>query len=426
VWWKILIMLVAFALVLTGGGVYFLEKSGLARTLQEQLNPKLKPLEVKFGVVEKGDVVRTVNAPGEVEPERVVEISAQVSAKIIELPIEVGDVVKKGDLLVKLDSRDLAALLDAAKAQLRAEEARREGVVAELANAEAELSRRQRLIDNKDIAVTELEGARLAYDRAVSSLRQVEQNIESARANIRRAEKDLDNTVITAAIDGVITKRNAEIGETVVVGTLNNPGSVILELADLDTMQVKARVDEANIALLKRGQKATLFVNAYPDLKLTGEVDLIGLKRVTGTDGSRYFETEVKIQRPRELLLRSGLTANVDIEVESHRGVLKVPTQAVLDRSVDDLPTDVVKDNPNIDKDKKFTRVVYIDRDGKAWPVPVRTAASDQTHTIVTAGIEEGTKLVVGPFKALTKLEKDQKLAEEGTITKHGRQARKD
>lgn len=419
-------MLVAFALVLTGGGVYFLEKSGLARTLQEQLNPKLKPLEVKFGVVEKGDVVRTVNAPGEVEPERVVEISAQVSAKIIELPIEVGDVVKKGDLLVKLDSRDLAALLDAAKAQLRAEEARREGVVAELANAEAELSRRQRLIDNKDIAVTELEGARLAYDRAVSSLRQVEQNIESARANIRRAEKDLDNTVITAAIDGVITKRNAEIGETVVVGTLNNPGSVILELADLDTMQVKARVDEANIALLKRGQKATLFVNAYPDLKLTGEVDLIGLKRVTGTDGSRYFETEVKIQRPRELLLRSGLTANVDIEVESHRGVLKVPTQAVLDRSVDDLPTDVVKDNPNIDKDKKFTRVVYIDRDGKAWPVPVRTAASDQTHTIVTAGIEEGTKLVVGPFKALTKLEKDQKLAEEGTITKHGRQARKD
>jgi HlyD family secretion protein len=419
-------MLVAFALVLTGGGVYFLEKSGLARTLQEQLNPKLKPLEVKFGVVEKGDVVRTVNAPGEVEPERVVEISAQVSAKIIELPIEVGDVVKKGDLLVKLDSRDLAALLDAAKAQLRAEEARREGVVAELANAEAELSRRQRLIDNKDIAVTELEGARLAYDRAVSSLRQVEQNIESARANIRRAEKDLDNTVITAAIDGVITKRNAEIGETVVVGTLNNPGSVILELADLDTMQVKARVDEANIALLKRGQKATLFVNAYPDLRLAGEVDLIGLKRVTGTDGSRYFETEVKIQRPRELLLRSGLTANVDIEVESHRGVLKVPTQAVLDRSVDDLPTDVVKDNPNIDKDKKFTRVVYIDRDGKAWPVPVRTAASDQTHTIVTAGIEEGTKLVVGPFKALTKLEKDQKLAEEGTIKKHGRQARKD
>jgi HlyD family secretion protein len=416
--WKWLSAIVVVLFVIFAGLGYVVQSSGVRAKIEQQFNPKLKPLEVKFGSLETGDVVRAVNAPGEIEPRENVEISAQVSARIVDLPFDEGDRVKKGDVVVRLDNRDLAALLDGAKAQLRSEEARLDGSRAQLANAEVELARRQKLVANGDIPQVELEAAQLEYDRALSTLRQVEQGIESARANIRRAEKDLDNTIITSPIDGIMTKRNAEVGETVVVGTLNNAGSVILEIADLDRMMVKARVDEANIGKVKEGQKAVVYINAYADLRLSGTVDRVGLKRLVDSNGTRYFETEVLIDRPKDLLLRSGLTSNVDIQVENFDDVLKVPSQAVLDRAIDDLPESITKDNPNIDAAKKFTRVVFVEKEGKAVPVPVRTGASDETHTVVLGGLEKDARVIVGPFKALAKIEKDQLIVAEGTLKK--------
>ncbi len=421
--WKWLLAILVVLIAIFAGLGYVVQTSGIRARIEQQFNTKLKPMEVKFGGLERGDVIRAVNAPGEVEPRDVVEISAQVSARIIELPFDEGDRVKKDEVVVRLDNRDLAALLDGAKAQLRSEEARLDGSRAQLANAEVELARRQKLVANGDIPQTELEAAQLEYDRSRSSLRQVEQSIESARANIRRAEKDLDNTTITAPFEGVMTKRNAEVGETVVVGTLNSPGSVILEIADLDRMMVKARVDEANIGKVTTGQKAVVYINAYTDLKLSGMVDRVGLKREVDSNGTRYFLTEILIDRPKDLLLRSGLTANVDIQVENFEGVLKVPSQAVLDRAVDDLPESVTKDNANIDPAKKFIRVVFIEKDGKALPVPIRTGASDETHTVVLGGLEADSRVVVGPFKALAKMEKDQLIVEEGSLKKAGKGA---
>ncbi len=424
--WKWLIAIVVVLLVIFAGLGYVVQTSGVREKIEQQFNTKLKPLEVKFGSLVRGDVVRAVNAPGEVEPKTKVEISAQVSARIVELPFRENDSVKKGQVVIRLDNRDLAALLDSAKAQLKGEEARLDGSRAAMASAEVELTRRQKLASNGDIPKTELEAAQLDYDRARSNLRQIEHAIESARANITRAEKDLDNTVIVAPFDGVIVKLNAEVGETVVVGTLNNPGSVIMEIADLDRMMVKARIDEANIAKVREGQKSVIYVNAYSDIKLSGTVDHIGLKRMVDNNGTRYFETEVLIDRPKDLLLRSGLTANVDIQVEEFTNVLKVPSQAVLDRKIDDLPESVVKDNPTIDSNKKFTRVVYVEKDGKAFPVPVRTGASDETHTVVLGGLDEDAKVVVGPFKALSKMEKDQLIVAEGTIKKDKKEEKKD
>jgi hypothetical protein len=153
-------------------------------------------------------------------------------------------------------------------------------------------------------------------------------------------------------------------------------------------------------------------------LRLSGTVDRVGLKRLVDTNGTRYFETEVLIDRPKDLLLRSGLTSNVDIQVENFDDVLKVPSQAVLDRAIDDLPESITKDNPNIDAAKKFTRVVFVEKEGKAVPVPVRTGASDETHTVVLGGLEKDARVIVGPFKALAKIEKDQLIVAEGTLKK--------
>lgn len=424
--WKWLIAIVVVLALIIGGAAWYAKSSGMLDKMEERFNPQLKALEVKLDTPTRGKLVRTINAPGELEPKTKVEISAQVSARILELPYRENQDVKEGDVVVRLDARDLQALLDSAKAQLRSEEARLEGARASLANAEAELSRRQKLVASGDIARTDLEAAQLQYDTMLSTLRQVQHGIEIAKANITRAEKDLDNTIIRSPMNGVITKLNAEVGETVVVGTLNSPGSVILEIADLNTMRLIARVDEANISRVKDQQRSTVYVNAFPDLKIPGVVETIGLKREQDTNGTRYFETKVLIERPANILLRSGLTANVDIEVDTYEDVLKVPSQAVLDRAVDDLPAEVTKDNPHIEQNKKFARVVFVEKDGKARAVPISIGASDSTSTIVTGGLQEGDRLVTGPFKVLTNLTHGQTIAEQGTVKDEKKDAAKE
>jgi HlyD family secretion protein len=402
-----------------GSGIY-LQQSGQLKEWMQYLRPDSKPTTVRVGTVTKDDLVRTISSPGQVEPKTRVEISAQVSARIIGLPFDKNDVVKKGDVLVRLDARDLAALVDSAKAQLKSEEARLEGARAGMENALTERDRRQKLAASGDISKSELDQFETEYRRAESTLRVSEHAIEIARANITRAEKDLDNTTITAPFDGVITQRNAEPGELVVVGTLNSPGSVIMEVADLDVMLLKARIDEANIAVVKEGQKARVYVNSFPDKPIVGTVEIVGLKREVDKDGTAYFMTEIMLDRPENMHLRSGMTANADIEVETFRGVIKVPSQAVQDRVREELPAAVVEASPYIDKTKKFTRVVYVVEGGKTKVVPVTVGASDLTDTVITAGLSEGAKIVVGPFKSLVGLRHDQIVSEEGAEAKPG------
>lgn len=408
--WKwLLILFVVLAISCVGTG-YWLQESGTLEEWREKYQPGAQAAKVRITAARRGDLVRTVSAPGQVEPKTKVEISAQVSARIIALPFREGQAVKKDDVVVRLDGRDLAALLDSAKAQLRSEEARLDGARAQLANLQIEYNRLKELYSTADVAKSQLDSAETEFKRGQSSLLVAERAIDIARANIQRAEKDLENTVIVAPFDGVITKLNAEVGELVVIGTLNNAGSVIMEVADLGVMLLKTRIDEANIAPVHEGQKARVYVNAYPELPMNGTVDHIGLKRQVDKDGTAYFETDILIEKPADLVLRSGLTANADIQVETFRDVIKVPSQAVLDRAIDDLPESVVAGNALVDRTKKFARVVFVIQGGKARPVPVRTGASDLTDTILTAGIEPDAKVISGPFKILETLKDDQKV----------------
>jgi HlyD family secretion protein len=419
--WKWILIIVLILGGSCAGTGYWLQSSGKLKELQEKYQPGAQPAKVRLATASRGDLVRTVSAPGQVEPKTKVEISAQVSARIIALPFREGQMVKKDDVIVRLDGRDLAALLDSAKAQLRSEEARLEGSKASLANLQVEYNRLKELYATKDIAKSQLDAAETDYKRGQSNLAVAERAIDIARANIQRAEKDLENTTIKAPFDGVITKLNAEVGELVVIGTLNNAGSVIMEVADLNVMLLKTRIDEANIAPVREGQKARVFVNAYPERPMTGTIDHIGLKRQVDKDGTAYFETDILIDKPADLVLRSGLTANADIQVETFRDVIKVPSQAVLDRAVDDLPASVVNGNPLVDRTKKFARVVFVMKDGVARPIPVKTGPSDLTDTIVTAGIEAELKLIAGPFKVLESLKNDQRVVLESDAPAPGK-----
>lgn len=413
--WKWVLGVFLALVLICGVGGFFLASSGAGKRM---FGGGDRTTEVRVDSVLRGDLIKVVSAPGTVEPVKKVQISAQVSAKITAMPFREGDDVKKGDVLVRLDADDYIAALESAQAALKGEEARLEGLKAALFESTSDRSRVRGLFETKDVSQAELDAAEASFLRAQSAVKAGEHSVEIARSNITRARKNLEFCTITSPIDGTVVLRNSEPGEQV-LGTFNNAGTVIMEVADLAAMVMRAKVDEANIAPVRTGQTADISINAYPDRTFRGEVDIVGLKRLVDKDGTAYFQCELllKLDKGDELpkgdRLRSGYAANADIKVHTFASVLKVPSQAVVDRRLDELPKEL-SSNPNVDKNKAFARVVFKLDDGKAKPVPVSIGTSDVTHTVIVAGLSEGEKIITGPFKILTSLKPDQKVVEEG------------
>jgi len=414
--WKWFLLVLIVLAVGCGVGGYFFSKSPKFAEMQKQFSGGGgKATEVRIEKIAKGTLVRAVSAPGSVEARSGVEISAQVSARITALPFRAGQDVRADDVIVRLDSRDLQASLESAQAAKLSEVARLEGVQAQLDRARSDTERQRSLAASRDVSASSLEAAESNLRQIESSYNSVKHSIEISEANIRRASRDLENTVIKSPIDGTITALNMEVGEQV-LGTFNNAGTVIMEIANLSTMIVKVRVDESSIEPVKEGQHARVFINMFPDRIFEGTVTLVGLKNLTDRDGTRYVEVEVTLKNEAGERLRTGLTANADIEVETLYEVLRIPSQAIVDRRVDDLPKEVLE-GPNaalIDRTRPFTRVVFQMVDGKAKAVPVKAGSSDLTHTVITAGINEGIPVVTGPYKVLVDLKDGKEIVEQG------------
>jgi len=408
---------------------------------------------VRVEQAQRGELIEFVSAPGEIEPKKKVEISAKVMARIVELPCEEGDRVTCGDpnanppvppsVLVRLDAKDLesqllsaeasraaqAAQIEVEKARIASQQASLLGLAASLKQAQTDLARQQGLLQSHDISQATFDQTKLKVDELAAqyeaaehtlksaqlNLQVMQHNLEAADARIDQARETLSYTTIVSPIDGVVTRINAEVGEMVITGTMNNPGTVIMEVADLSTMLVVAQVDEADVGKLQVGQKATVHVDAFADREFKGVVDSIALAHDMSYSRTKYFRTEILLATVEEKL-HSGLTANVDIETHKHTEVLKVPTQAVLGIELDSLPLEIRENNPVIDKNKTFVTVVYRYVDGKAVVTPVKIGQCDLTHTIIESGVTEKDKIVVGPYKVLEKLKHDQKIQDEREV----------
>ncbi len=419
---------------------------------------------VRIEEVKQSELTELVSAPGEIEPNETVQISAKVSAQILEMPYDEGDAVTCGDpnanppipssILLRLDAKDLESQLKLAEAgrnaqasQIEVEKLRMEGqkstlvgLAASLEQAEKDLERKKGLFETHDISkadfdqikykvdtlLAEYEAAKYNLEAAGQNLVVMGHNLEAADARIAEAKEMLSYTIIRSPINGVVTRVNAKVGEMVMTGTMNNPGTVIMEVSDLSRMLLVAQVDEADIGGLKVGQKAIVGVHAFPDIEFKGVVNEIALKHRWSDTRTRYYRTEILLDDdPDVAKLYTGLAAHVDIKTQRHEGVVKVPSQAVLAREVDELPLDVRENNSNVDKNKTFATVVYQYTDGKAAATPVKIGASDLTHTIVSSGLKEGDKVIVGSYKVLEKLKHDQKVRDEREVEKEKNQKEK-
>ncbi|MHC5113406.1 MAG: efflux RND transporter periplasmic adaptor subunit [Planctomycetota bacterium] len=418
----VMIILVVLAVAIVGGALL------AGPQLRESLS-KFKPeparTKVRAEPANADRLVETVSAPGEIEPHTRVELRAEVSARILELPFREGDEVRKDDIICKLDDRDLTATLVRATAQrdgeqfrLRADKARLEGLVSTLNFAKKELDRMQSLYDTGDVSGREMENAMervqdldASLEATKYSISVVESSLAAAEAEIERARDGLNKTIIVAPMDGEITLLDAEVGE-VVTGSITNPGTVIMTIADRSRMIMKAQISESDIANLEVGQRAKIYINAYPDDVFSGTVTIIALQRSGNADGTGFFEAEIEIDL-RGQRIRSGHVANADVEIKTHEGIV-VPYQSIVARELDGLP-DAVRDSPVIDQTKSKVNVVYRVVDGKAVCTPIKAGSSDLTHRVVLDGLEEGEQVVTGPFKVLESIAHDQALTIEGT-----------
>ncbi|MCK4374802.1 MAG: hypothetical protein KAX19_05710, partial [Candidatus Brocadiae bacterium] len=185
-----------------------------------------------------------------------------------------------------------------------------------------------------------------------------------------------------------------------------------MQVADLTKMLLVAQVDETDIGRMKVGQRAVAEIHACPDEEFEGIVDSIALTHDIGWGGAKYYKTEVLLKLDGRQIY-SGSTADVDIETRYHKDVLKVPSQAVLERLVDELPPEVREDNPNLDLAKTYAPVVYRLIDGQAVVTPVKIGPSDETHTVIESGVSEEDNVVVGPYKVLEGMKHEQKVQDE-------------
>jgi len=437
---RILIILVVILGVVGAAGGYVVKKRMAAGK---------KPTIVRVEVVQPGELLEFVSAPAELEPKSRVEISAKVSGRVVVLPHKVGERVTRGDpnanppipasVLVQLDSKDLqsqllgaqarraaqAAGIESEKARIAGQKANLLGTSATFEQAKTQMERQKNLLGTKDISQYEFDqvqlkldelqaqynAAKLSLNAADLNLRVLEHNLAAADAQIDQAKETLGYTTIVSPLDGVITRINAKVGEMVVTGMMNNPGTKILEVGDLSRMLAVAQVDEADVGKLQVGQNAKVFIDAYPNHEFKGEVYTLALSTDLSRQGTKYYKTEILLESdPR---LHSGLTANVDVETRKYGGVLSVPSQAVMTREIESLPLDIRDKSPHVDKSKTFATVVFRYLDGKAVITPVKIGESNLTHTILEAGVETGEKVIMGPYKELEKLKHDQVVKDE-------------
>ena len=358
----------------------------------------------------------TVTASGEVVASRYADIGSSVMGKIVALPVAEGDRVTAGQVLARIDQ--VQAQSDAASAaeQVRAlqsdEAAAREQIrsaEADIAAAEArakdaaqilkrrrELSAEQLLpaseLDSAsaaaDAATAQVNAARAAADRARQALETASRRIAQARAQQVRARDVLEKTSIVSPIDGVVTRLRVRNGEMVVVGVQNQPGTTLMTISDLGSIDVEVKVAEADVLTVKAGQKASVTLEALPGRTFAGSVVEIGASAlpVTGTAAAREFRVVVRLDQP-DPGLRPGLTGDAEIVTNERTNVLTVPLQSVVLRTVEG------KEQTGV-----FTLV-----NGAASFRPVTTGVIGGLDMEVS-GVEEGTVLITGPYQVLRDL----------------------
>lgn len=397
------------------------------------LGKREKPIPVTTEKAVRKTILQTVSATGKVQPEVEVKISPEVAGEIIELPVEDGKAVKKGDLLIKIKPDSYKALVEGQEAAISGARAINLQQKATLAKTESDLKRAQDLFSKKMISESEFSVAQTAHDVAKSTYESSQHEIERAEAGSSQARDQLSKTTIYSPIDGTITILNSKLGERV-VATNQFAGTEVMRVADLGHMEARVDVNENDVVNVKVGQKATIAIDAYSDRKFRGTVQQIANTGKTTGAGTQEEVTnfEVKIRIEGDVSLRPSLSCTADIETNMVKDAVAVPMQSVTIRTGDSnlSPEEIEKrkakaaardqadNSAEVSSDRaeklalkldreKLSKVVFVKDGGAAKMVKVTTGIADDTSMEIKSGIKEGDEVISGSYSAISRKLKD-------------------
>ena len=400
--------------------------------------------EVVLAEAKKTEIVEKVSASGKIQPETEIKISPDVSGEIIELNVEEGDSVVKGQLLLRIRPDNYQSFVDAQQASVNSARATLAQTRARLAQSQANLKqskqnydRNKMLYDQKVISQADWQQSVASYESAkqeVESLRQSvrasEYNVQNAIASLKDARENLNKTTIYAPVSGIVSKLNVERGERV-VGTSQMAGTEIMRIANLNNMEVRVNVNENDIIRVALGDSVEVEVDSYAskDEKFKGVVTSIAntAKDAASLEAVTEFEVRIRLlnesyshlTRNNARPFRPGMTASVDIITERKPNVLSVPLSAVTTRSNEKQSAEDEKDKKKEDEKPtneeapkapvKVEEVVFVydKTTNTVKTVKVKTGISDFENIEILSGVEEGQKVVTGPFRAVSTTLKD-------------------
>jgi HlyD family secretion protein len=369
---------------------------------------------VQTSKVKTGEIVSKISAPGKVKTVTEVKVSANLMGKVVRLPVKEGDKVKKGQVLVVLDAIQYQAQVAQARAAL-------EQAKASLSQSETLVQRKKELYDKGLISKEEWEAIQTQHAVNQAQVRQAE-------SNLAQTADWLSKTTLTSPINGVVTQLNVELGEVVVTGTMNQPGTVIMMLGDMGEMEVEADVDETDMKDILVGQPTEIKVDALKDTVLTGVVTTVGNAAVAkanlgGVGETVSFTVKTSITNPPPNL-RPGMSATVKIQTAKKDSVLYLPIQCVVVRQVEMEKREAERreamkkgkikkgaaDNQDEESKEKEQEAVYVVEKGIAHLRPVKTGIADETNQEILSGVKAGEEVIRGPFKELLKIRESDKV----------------
>ncbi len=382
---------------------------------------KENTIEVEVAKADTMTIVETVSATGKIQPEIEVKISSEVSGEIIALPVKEGQVVKKGDLLVKINPDLYTSGYNRTVAGLSQTKAGLGQADASFQEAKSNYDRSKTLFDKGIISKSDWDKAVSAFEGAKANKQSAYYNVQSASATVNEAKDNLGRTTIYAPADGTVSMLNVELGERV-LGTQQMTGTEILRVANLNNMEVEVDVNENDIVKINVGDSANVEVDAYLKKKFKGIVTSISNSASTALTADQVTNFKVKVRILKEsyqdLLagkpltyspFRPGMTATVDIITTRKENVLAIPISAVVVKSDTTAVKKLEIEDPNSEEnkvkpksDKKF-ECVFVKVGEKAKIRIIKTGIQDDTNIEITEGIKKGDVIIIGPYTTVTK-----------------------
>jgi HlyD family secretion protein len=381
-----------------------------------------KGVEVRMEEIARRDLVEIVTASGNIRARRAVELSSDISAKVAELLVDEGADVRQGQVLMRLDPAQYQAGVSRSEAALSQAKASRSHMEANRLRAQRDLDRLLALSarDSLLVSTQQIDDARTAVEVARAQLESAEFGVSQAQASLDEAQDRLSKTIIRAPMDGKVTRLNVEQGETVIIGTMNNPGSLILAISDLSVIEVVVQVDETDVPEVSLGDSATVHIDAFPDSTFTGRVTEIGnsairppSQQTAGQQAAIDFEVVITLD-PTSARLRPDLSATADIVTEVRKQSLSVPIIALTVREKEDT---TAADSTAADSTAASTAStaatrgqpadeegVFLVRDGKVSFTAVRIGIAGQEYFEVLSGLSQGDTVVAGPYQRIRSL----------------------